>query len=352
MLIEFCSGGAVDSLMFDLDKPLTEPQIKYVIRETLEALVYLHENCFVIHRDMKAGNILLTEHGHVKLADFGVSAKNAHALQRRFSFIGTPYWMSPEIIACETDKEVSYDAKTDVWSLGITCIELAEKEPPHNELNPTRVMMRIRKADAPKLRQTLWSKNFVDFVAKCLSKAPEDRWTARQLLKHPFVAESGAAADTDGPRLMQMLLGEKNATVNVHVEEEEDPVVASDDAGNHTGTNNSSHSDSTRLRRHTGSLGTASPSADSSAHGDSDADAGSFQEEVKTTKASETASPMVVHAAMATTPISKKPIAPPPPPLATTTTNTSQVNELNVKVCLGSSTSCSCKCDYKERLNF
>jgi serine/threonine protein kinase len=92
MLIEFCSGGAVDTLMFDLDKHLTEPQIQYVTRETLEALVYLHDNCFVIHRDMKAGNILLTEDGLVKLADFGVSAKNTTSLQRRFSFIGTPYW--------------------------------------------------------------------------------------------------------------------------------------------------------------------------------------------------------------------------------------------------------------------
>lgn len=184
MLIEFCSGGAVDTLMFDLDKPLSEPQIQYVIRETLEALVYLHDQCHIIHRDMKAGNILLTETGHVKLADFGVSAKNTTALQRRFSFIGTPYWMSPEVIACETDKEMSYDYKTDVWSLGITCIELAEKEPPHNELNPTRVMMKIRKADAPKLRdQVKWSRAFHEFLAKCLNKSPDERATARDLLK-------------------------------------------------------------------------------------------------------------------------------------------------------------------------
>jgi STE20-like kinase len=184
MLIEFCSGGAVDTLMFDLDKPLNEQQIQFVIRETLEALVYLHDTCFVIHRDMKAGNILLTETGGVKLADFGVSAKNTGPLQRRYSFIGTPYWMSPEVIACETDKEISYDFKTDIWSLGITCIELAEKEPPHNELNPTRVMMRIRKSDAPKLKEPhKWSKSFQDFLNKCLNKQSEDRLTARDLLK-------------------------------------------------------------------------------------------------------------------------------------------------------------------------
>jgi serine/threonine protein kinase len=186
MLIEYCSGGAVDNLMFDLDKSMNEPQIQYIIHEVLEALVYLHDRCYVIHRDMKAGNVLLTETGDVKLADFGVSAKNTSAFQRRYSFIGTPYWMSPEIIACETDKEISYDYKTDIWSLGITCIELAEKEPPHNELNPARVMMRIRKAEAPRLRDTAaikWSRGFHDFVTKCLNKNPDERPSAHELLQ-------------------------------------------------------------------------------------------------------------------------------------------------------------------------
>lgn len=211
IIIEFCSGGAVDNLMFDLDKPLNEPQIQYVIRETLEALCYLHENCFVIHRDMKAGNILLTESGEVKLADFGVSAKNSSQIQRRYSFIGTPYWMSPEIIACETDKEMSYDYKTDIWSLGVTCIELAEKEPPHNELNPNRVMMKIRKSDSPKLKNAnQWSKNFQDFLTKCLNKTPDERLTARELLKHPFIASY-----TGDEKPIKLLLGEKNADINV-----------------------------------------------------------------------------------------------------------------------------------------
>ena len=92
MLIEFCSGGAVDNIMLELDKNLNESQIQYIIQETLEALVYLHDNSYVIHRDIKAGNILLTESGVVKLADFGVSAKNHSPLQRRYTFIGTPYW--------------------------------------------------------------------------------------------------------------------------------------------------------------------------------------------------------------------------------------------------------------------
>lgn len=218
MLIEFCSGGAVDNLMFDLDKCLSEAQIQYVTRETLEALAYLHDN-HVIHRDMKAGNILLTDRGQVKLADFGVSAKNTSHLQRRYSFIGTPYWMSPEIIACETDKEMSYDTRTDIWSLGITCIELAEKEPPHNDLNPNRVMMRIRKSEPPKLADQRtkngWSKTFHEFLTLCLDKTPENRPTAKELLKHPFIAEFKG-----NEKVLDNLLGEKNATVNI--EEEHD----------------------------------------------------------------------------------------------------------------------------------
>lgn len=272
MLIEFCSGGAVDTLMFDLDKPLTEPQIQYVIRETLEAMVYLHENCHVIHRDMKAGNILLTESGLVKLADFGVSAKNTSLLQRRYSFIGTPYWMSPEVIACETDKEISYDYKADIWSLGITCIELAEKEPPHNELNPTRVMMRIRKSDAPKLKEPhKWSKMFHDFLSKCLTKQPDERLNARELLKHPFISKF------DGDeKVIKILLSEKNATVNVIEEIETDENNSSSNNNNNTSnnhpklidSNHNSNNDNKNMNKATNSSFDSSvPTSSSSAHG-------------------------------------------------------------------------------------
>ena len=173
--------------MYDLNRPLSEQQIQYVVRELLEALVYLHDYCFVIHRDVKAGNVLLTESGMVKLADFGVSAKNMSGMQRRCSFIGTPYWMSPEVIACETDHEMWYDFKADIWSLGITCIELAETEPPHNDLSPQKVLLKIRRSDAPRLRDPKWSKTFQNFVEKCLTKNGRERWSAIQLLKvHTF----------------------------------------------------------------------------------------------------------------------------------------------------------------------
>uniref|UniRef100_A0A8B9L5U9 non-specific serine/threonine protein kinase n=1 Tax=Astyanax mexicanus TaxID=7994 RepID=A0A8B9L5U9_ASTMX len=138
--------------MRKLERPLTEPQIRVVCRQTLEALLYLHE-IKVIHRDLKAGNILLTLDGEVKLADFGVSAKNTKTLQRRDSFIGTPYWMAPEVVMCETSKDRPYDYKADIWSLGVTLIELAQIEPPNHEMNPMRVLLKIAKADPPTLMQ-------------------------------------------------------------------------------------------------------------------------------------------------------------------------------------------------------
>ncbi|TKS83074.1 Serine/threonine-protein kinase 10 [Collichthys lucidus] len=187
IMIEFCPGGAVDATMLELDRGLTEPQIKVVCRQMLEALIYLH-SMKIIHRDLKAGNILLMLDGEIKLADFGVSAKNNKTLQRRDSFIGTPYWMAPEVVMCETMKDAPYDYKADIWSLGITLIELAQIEPPHHELNPMRVLLKIAKSEPPTLEQPhKWSREFKDFLKKALDKNPETRPTATQLLEHPFV---------------------------------------------------------------------------------------------------------------------------------------------------------------------
>uniref|UniRef100_A0A673NHQ5 non-specific serine/threonine protein kinase n=1 Tax=Sinocyclocheilus rhinocerous TaxID=307959 RepID=A0A673NHQ5_9TELE len=152
ILIEFCAGGAIDAVMLELERPLTEPQIRVVCKQSLDALQYLHDNK-VIHRDLKAGNILLTLDGDVKLADFGVSAKNTKTIQRRDTFIGTPYWMAPEVVMCETSKDRPYDYKADIWSLGITLIELAQIEPPNHEMNPMRVLLKIAKAEPPTLQQ-------------------------------------------------------------------------------------------------------------------------------------------------------------------------------------------------------
>ncbi|XP_067278155.1 STE20-like serine/threonine-protein kinase isoform X3 [Pseudorasbora parva] len=188
ILIEFCAGGAVDAVMLELERPLTEPQIRVVCKQTLEALVYLHENK-IIHRDLKAGNILFTSDGDVKLADFGVSAKNTKTLQRRDSFIGTPYWMAPEVVMCETSKDRPYDYKADIWSLGVTLIELAQIEPPNHEMNPMRVLLKIAKSEPPTLAApSRWSPEFSDFLRKALDKNIDNRWSALQLLQHPFVS--------------------------------------------------------------------------------------------------------------------------------------------------------------------
>uniref|UniRef100_A0A4W3GWI1 Serine/threonine kinase 10 n=1 Tax=Callorhinchus milii TaxID=7868 RepID=A0A4W3GWI1_CALMI len=152
IMIEFCPGGAVDAIMLELDRGLTEPQIRVVGRQMLEAILYLHDHK-IIHRDLKAGNILLMQDGSIKLADFGVSAKNTKTLQKRNSFIGTPYWMAPEVVMCETMKDTPYDYKSDIWSLGITLIEMAQIEPPHHELNPMRVLLKIAKGEPPTKRK-------------------------------------------------------------------------------------------------------------------------------------------------------------------------------------------------------
>ncbi|KAM3863241.1 STE20-like serine/threonine-protein kinase [Diretmus argenteus] len=225
ILIEFCAGGAVDAIMLELERPLTEPQIRVVCKQTLLALTYLHENK-VIHRDLKAGNILLSLDGDVKLADFGVSAKNTKTLQRRDSFIGTPYWMAPEVVMCETSKDRPYDFKADIWSLGVTLIELAQIEPPNHEMNPMRVLLKIAKSEPPTLMHpSRWSPEFSDFLRKALDKNVDNRWGTTQLLQHPFVSRV-----VDNKPLRE-LIAEAKAEVTEEIEEgkeeeeEEEPDV-------------------------------------------------------------------------------------------------------------------------------
>uniref|UniRef100_A0A669CYR3 non-specific serine/threonine protein kinase n=1 Tax=Oreochromis niloticus TaxID=8128 RepID=A0A669CYR3_ORENI len=183
-----------------LERPLTEPQIRVVCRQTLQALVYLHENK-IIHRDLKAGNILLTLDGDVKLADFGVSAKNTKTLQRRDSFIGTPYWMAPEVVMCETSKDRPYDYKADIWSLGVTLIEMAQVEPPNHEMNPMRVLLKIAKSDPPTLMQP---SRCLYFLLCCFSFSYE---------QHSFVSSV-----TDS-RPLRELIAEAKAEVTEEIEE-------------------------------------------------------------------------------------------------------------------------------------
>nr|XP_010978727.2 serine/threonine-protein kinase 10 [Camelus dromedarius] len=234
IMIEFCPGGAVDAIMLELDRGLTEPQIQVVCRQMLEALTFLHGKR-IIHRDLKAGNVLMTLEGDIRLADFGVSAKNLKTLQKRDSFIGTPYWMAPEVVMCETMKDTPYDYKADIWSLGITLIEMAQIEPPHHELNPMRVLLKIAKSDPPTLlTPSKWSAEFRDFLKTALDKNPETRPSAAQLLEHPFVSS------ITSNKALRELVAEAKAEVMEEIEdgrdegEEEDLVDGASPLGNHS----------------------------------------------------------------------------------------------------------------------
>uniref|UniRef100_A0A671QSZ1 non-specific serine/threonine protein kinase n=1 Tax=Sinocyclocheilus anshuiensis TaxID=1608454 RepID=A0A671QSZ1_9TELE len=223
ILIEYCPGGALDDIMLELERGLTEQQISEVCCQSLQALSYLHQH-HIIHRDLKAGNILLTMDGQVKLADFGVSAKNDNTIQKRSTFIGTPYWMAPEVIMCETSKDNPYTTKADIWSLGITLIEAAEMEPPHHSLNPMRVLLKITKSPPPTLSNPRqWSSHFQDFLRRTLQKNPESRWGAQQLMAHPF-----SYAGRDG-RALKELIAEAKAEVTEVIEAEDFDVGKEED---------------------------------------------------------------------------------------------------------------------------
>ncbi|ESO04677.1 hypothetical protein HELRODRAFT_79008 [Helobdella robusta] len=184
MFLEYCKVGSLDTIMQELERPMNEKQIRSVARQLCLALTYLHETCFIIHRDVKAANVLVTDEACIKLGDFGVSALCSAADSRRNSFIGSPYWMAPELIECEVSREHSYDCKVDVWSLGILMIELAQLDPPFNKMNPSRVTLKIIKSPPPILdKPGDWSDDFNSFVACCLQKDPHIRYRSSQLLQ-------------------------------------------------------------------------------------------------------------------------------------------------------------------------
>lgn len=188
IILEFCSAGAISDLMRGCHKTLTEEQCSYTLAGTLLGLRYLHKQ-HVIHRDIKANNLLVSEDANVRIADFGVSAEMQNSFAQRNSTIGTPYWLSPQQIKGEP-----YGFKADVWALGITAIELTEGKPPHSELTSMRAMIVIPRQPPMKLKGRInpftkqpHSDVFADFVDRCLQHAEEDRATVEELLQHEFI---------------------------------------------------------------------------------------------------------------------------------------------------------------------
>ncbi|XP_041420821.1 traf2 and NCK-interacting protein kinase isoform X16 [Xenopus laevis] len=189
LVMEFCGAGSVTDLIKNTKgNTLKEEWIAYICREILRGLSHLHQHK-VIHRDIKGQNVLLTENAEVKLVDFGVSAQLDRTVGRRNTFIGTPYWMAPEVIACDENPDATYDFKSDLWSLGITAIEMAEGAPPLCDMHPMRALFLIPRNPAPRLKSKKWSKKFQSFIDSCLVKNHSQRPTTDQLMKHPFIRD-------------------------------------------------------------------------------------------------------------------------------------------------------------------
>ncbi|KAM8806580.1 myosin-IIIb [Eudromia elegans] len=192
LVLELCNGGSVTELVKGLlrcDQRLDETIISYILYGALLGLQHLHNNR-IIHRDVKGNNILLTTEGGVKLVDFGVSAQLTSTRLRRNTSVGTPFWMAPEVIACEQQYDYSYDARCDVWSLGITAIELGDGDPPLFDMHPVKTLFKIPRNPPPTLlHPEKWCRGFNHFISQCLIKDFEKRPSVTHLLEHPFIKQ-------------------------------------------------------------------------------------------------------------------------------------------------------------------
>ncbi|XP_074656666.1 serine/threonine-protein kinase 4-like isoform X2 [Tubulanus polymorphus] len=223
IVMEYCGAGSVSDIMRLRNKTLTEREIATILSFTLKGLEYLHQRK-KIHRDIKAGNILLNTEGHAKLADFGVAGQLTDTMAKRNTVIGTPYWMAPEVI-----QEIGYDCVADIWSLGITALEMAEGKPPYGDIHPMRAIFMIPTKPPPSFRNPdKWSAEFIDFVSLCLVKNPDDRATASQLLEHAFIQAARPCV------ILQKMIVEAKGILEANAEQHENDDDSDDEVDSGT----------------------------------------------------------------------------------------------------------------------
>ena len=213
LILEYCACGSAVDLMLSMDRTLSEIEVSTIMEMVLKGLIAIHK-INLIHRDIKGSNILLSESGYAKLGDFGVGIQLTDE-EFRTSKKGSPYWMSPQVVLNE-----KYDTKTDIWSLGITCVELVEGEPPNGEMKPGKVMEKIA-CSPPKVEEIIdpneHTDEFIDFVRLCLEVDPSKRPDAAQLLKHPFITKLAQGREY----LANLVNTHINEVENYRMEEEE-----------------------------------------------------------------------------------------------------------------------------------
>ncbi|XP_043799289.1 neither inactivation nor afterpotential protein C isoform X4 [Apis laboriosa] len=191
-VMELCDGGTVMDLvqgLLTMNKKMREEHISFILKEVIQAMIYLNENN-VMHRDIRGSNILLTKEGEIKLVDFGLSRTCQSEIGKRYTCVGSPSWMAPEVAMSKGNNTEGYGNRADVWAIGITAIELADGKPPFQDMHPTRALFQIIRNPPPTLnRPSNWSQNFNDFIAECLEKNPENRPFMGEIIEHPFLTD-------------------------------------------------------------------------------------------------------------------------------------------------------------------
>lgn len=207
--MDFCSNGSIRNLLDHISIP--EKPLQWIVQSSLQGIHYLHslKPNPIIHRDIKSANILITEDLTIKIADFGVSDELSHTICARNTIIGTPFWMAPEVIT-----GADYNTSADIWSLGITVLEMAEGIPPLSREfpNPMRAMFKIPFREPPTLENpSKWSKKMAEFIQMCLKRDPKKRSNANQLLKSSWI--HSLSDIKQGRNMLSNIIKENNANI-------------------------------------------------------------------------------------------------------------------------------------------